>query len=323
MFTRKNAPVSLFREACRAELRTGKHAARRVLLRKPSRTTVIAGVAAAGIIGATMGGTASSWASADGPAATGTHAVAFQGGAGAANLKVDLAARAAGSSPAAHAVKPAGSPAPHAAHAVKPAGSPAPHAAPAKAAKHAVVVKPAVQSKPAAKPKAPAKPKHAAKPKPKKPSGPTKPYQIYDSVTPTAIPGGKSVATYANGPYQASWADVSGRGDVLWIDVQGNNIGANALDVEPGDATPATAAAWVKAKLEKYPDSKPIVYTMRSWWPAVTASMNTLPGWMHSHVRYWIADPTGYEHILPGADATQWYWGKSVDITTAKPGFWK
>jgi outer membrane biosynthesis protein TonB len=310
LFTRKNTSVSLFREACRAELRSGKHAARRALLRKPSRTTVIAGVVAAGIIGATVGGTASSWASAVGPAATGTHAAAVPGGA-AANSKVNLAADA-----------------------VRPTSSAVPHAVPAKvahAAKHAVAVKPAAHSKPAAKPKAaatakpkvPAKPKPAAKPKPKKPSGPTKPYQIYDSVTPAAIPGGRSVATYANGPYQASWADVSGRGDVLWIDVQGNNLGANALDVEPGDATPAGAAAWVKAKLEKYPDSKPIVYTMRSWWPAVTASMNTLPGWMHSHVKYWIADPTGYEHILPGADATQWYWGKSVDITTAKPGFWK
>jgi outer membrane biosynthesis protein TonB len=309
LFTRKNTPVSLFREACRAELHAGKHAARRALLRKPSRTAIITGVAAAGIIGAIMGGTASSWASADGPGAAGTRAAAFTGGARAANLKVDLAARAAEPSPAAHAVKPA--------------SSPAPHAAPANVARHAVAVKPATHSKPAAKPKAPAKPKPAAKPKPRKPSGPTKAYQIYDSVNPTAIPGGKNVATYANGPYQASWADVSGRGDVLWIDVQGNNIGANALDVEPGDATPAAAAAWVKAKLEKYPNSKPIVYTMRSWWPAVAASMNTLPGWMHPHIKYWIADPTGYEHILPGADATQWYWGKSVDITTAKPGFWK
>jgi hypothetical protein len=305
LFNRENTPTSLLREACRAELRVGKHTARRALSRKPSRTTVIAGVAAAGIIGATVGGTAA-WASAGAPAATGTHAAAFKGGTGAANLKVELAARAVGSSPPAHAVKLASSPAPH-----------------ANAARHAVAVKPATRSQPAAKPKAPAKHKPKHRPKHKKPCGPTKPYQIYDSVTPTVIPGGKNVATYADGPYQASWADVSGRGDVLWIDVQGNNIGANALDVEPGDATPATAAAWAKAKLERYPNSRPIVYTMRSWWPAVTASMNTLPGWMHPHIKYWIADPTGYEHILPGADATQWYWGKSVDITTANPGFWK
>lgn len=296
MFTRKNTPASLLREACRAEFRVGKHAARRAVLRKPSRMTVtVAGVAAAGVIAATVGGTASSWASTSGPT-SGSHAAAFAGGSWSGRAEADLASRAVGASPAAHAVK--------AAH------SPARHAAPAKvtaATKHA----------------APASPKHAAKPKPRKPAGPTKPYQIYDSVTPSAIPQGQHVATYADGPYQASWADVSGRGDVLWIDVYGNNTGANALDVEPGDATPAIAAAWVKAKLEKDPSSKPIVYTMRSWWPAVTTSMNGLPGWMHSHIKYWIADPTGYDHVLPGADATQWYWGNSVDITTANPGFWK
>jgi hypothetical protein len=42
---------------------------------------------------------------------------------------------------------------------------------------------------------------------------------------------------------------------------------------------------------------------------------------MQSHVKYWIADPTGTKHILPGAAATQWYWGPSYDITAAQPGF--
>jgi hypothetical protein len=299
LFTRKNTAVSMLRQAYRAELRVGKHTTRRALL-KPSRMTVtVAGVAAVGIIAGTVGGTAPSRASASGPAAAPNHATAFTGHPASAwasaHARVDLASRATDSRPAplAHAVKPANNP-----------------AAPAKATD-------------TAKHDAPAKPQAAAKPKPRTPQGPTTPYQIYDSVTPTAIPNGRYVATYANGPYQASWADVSGRGDVLWIDVYGNNTGANALDVEPGDATPAVAAAWVKAKLEKDPTSKPIVYTMRSWWSAVSASINALPGWMQSRVKYWIADPTGYDHILPGADATQWYWGKSVDITSATPGFWK
>jgi outer membrane biosynthesis protein TonB len=319
LFTRKNPSVSLLRDAFRAQFRAGKHAARRVAQRKPRLTIAVASLAAAGVIAAVGGATV---ASAAGNTAAGSHATAFAGGSTAAHTKVDVAAEAAAGK------HPESSP-----HAVKATTSPGRHAAPAKVTgttKHAAVAKPAVKSKPAvhSKPKPAAKPKAAAKPKPKpkpkpKHAGPTKPYQIYDSVTPTAIPQGQHVATYANGPFQASWADVSGRGDVLWIDVYGNNTGANALDVEPGDATPAVAAAWVKAKLEKDPKSKPIVYTMRSWWPAVTDSMNGLPGWMHSHVRYWIADPTGYDHILPGADATQWYWGKSVDITTAKPGFWK
>jgi hypothetical protein len=40
---------------------------------------------------------------------------------------------------------------------------------------------------------------------------------------------------------------------------------------------------------------------------------------MQHKVRYWIADPTGNPHVVPGSNATKWYWGSSVDITTAHP----
>jgi hypothetical protein len=152
---------------------------------------------------------------------------------------------------------------------------------------------------------------------------PAKPYLIYDSVTPTAIPAERNVAAYSDGPYAAYPSEIAGRGHVLWIDVYGSNPSADALDVEPGDATPAGAAAWVTVKLTQDRNSDAIVYTMQSWWPAVIASIDRLPPWMHGHVRYWIADPTGYAHILPGADATQWYWGPKYDISTANPGFWR
>jgi hypothetical protein len=46
-----------------------------------------------------------------------------------------------------------------------------------------------------------------------------------------------------------------------------------------------------------------------------------LPSWMQPHVKYWIADPTGVPHVVPGSSATQWYWGKSYDISTANPNF--
>ena len=42
---------------------------------------------------------------------------------------------------------------------------------------------------------------------------------------------------------------------------------------------------------------------------------------MQAHVKYWIADPTGTPHIVPGASATQWFWGSSYDISQAQPGF--
>jgi len=177
-----------------------------------------------------------------------------------------------------------------------------------------------VKAKAAATPEA----KAAATPAVKaKPAAPATPETFYDSVAPTAIPAGQHVATYANGPYQASGAAVAGRGTVLWIDTNGTNTQANALDVEPGDATPTEAASWVSAKLAANPRSEPIVYTFEAEWGSVQSNIKALPSWMQSHVKYWIADPTGTPHIVPGASATQWYWGSSYDISMAQPGFFK
>ncbi len=147
------------------------------------------------------------------------------------------------------------------------------------------------------------------------------PYQIYDSTTPSSIPAGQQAAVYADGAYAASPAQVAGHPGTLWIDTNGSDPSANALDVEPGDATPAQAGQWVAQKLTDTPNQVAIVYTMRSDWSAVQAAVGQLPQWMQSHVRWWIADPTGVPHMVPGASATQWYWGPNYDISTANPGF--
>ncbi len=60
---------------------------------------------------------------------------------------------------------------------------------------------------------------------------------------------------------------------------------------------------------------------MRSEWPAARAAVAALPRHLQHRVRWWIADPTGIPHNLPGAQATQWYWGPHYDITTATPAF--
>lgn len=156
---------------------------------------------------------------------------------------------------------------------------------------------------------------------PRAAAAPAKPYRIYDSVLPGSIPAGKVAAAYADGMYKASRAQLAGHRSVLWIDINGSDPAANVLDVEPGDATPAAAARWVQKRLSSQPNSVAIVYTMKAEWQQVKADMAALPGWMRSKVRYWIADPTGVPHVVPGASATQWYWGSSYDITTAAPGF--
>ncbi len=142
-------------------------------------------------------------------------------------------------------------------------------------------------------------------------------YPLYDAVTPGFLPHGKIVAVYANGAYTASGSQVAGHKSVLWIDTNGSNPGATVLDVEPGDATPAAAAAWVQQRLIRHPSSVAIVYTMKSSWQEVKNHVAHLPQSMQHKVRYWIADPTGVAHMVPGADATQWYWGTNLDISIA------
>jgi hypothetical protein len=153
-------------------------------------------------------------------------------------------------------------------------------------------------------------------------TAPARPYQMYDSVTPSAIPGGKAAATYADGPYAATPSQLTGHGPVTWIDTNGTDPkGATALDVEPGDATPQMAATWTAQHLDAHPHGTAVIYTMRSDWAATQTAIAGLPRWQQHDVRYWIADPTGTPHLVPGSSATQWYWGSNYDISTVTPGF--
>lgn len=108
---------------------------------------------------------------------------------------------------------------------------------------------------------------------------------------------------------------------VLWIDINGSDPAAQVIDVEPGCASPSVAGSWVYRRLSAQPTGLAIVYTTISEWGQVQAAVAALPSWMQLRVRWWIADPTGYPHIVPGSQATQWYWGSVYDISTAEPGF--
>ena len=129
------------------------------------------------------------------------------------------------------------------------------------------------------------------------------------------------VATYGDGPHPTPSSLVSGRKTVMWITVTGHDYAAAVVDVEPGCATPAEAASWARHKLKSSPDAVARIYTFIREWPAVRAAVASFPAEMRARIHWWIADPNGQPHILPGADATQWYWGSSYDITTANPGF--
>ena len=148
-----------------------------------------------------------------------------------------------------------------------------------------------------------------------------KPFLIYDSVNPQAIPGDPVVATYADGPHPDSPSEVAQFSHVMWVDIDASDPHADALDIEPGCASPSEAAGWVSARLNADPHGVAILYTMISQWATVKADVSSLPAWMQSRIRWWIADPTGSPHVVPGSQATQWYWGQNYDISTALPGF--
>jgi hypothetical protein len=278
------------------------------ITRHHSRFSILAASAATvGVLGAAGFAVGSApWSAAAGDAVkTGSapgHSAAFDVATG-AKAQLDSAHNAGGSTVDATA---AGVSSHYTRHAAKPAVDKAAKSAPAKAApaKHAEKAAPAKHEAKRAAKKAPAKRKHYQ-------------YPIYDSVTPGNLPHGKVAAVYTNGAYAASAAQVAGHKSVLWIDTNGSNPGATVLDVEPGDATPHGAAVWVQQRLAKHPHSVAIVYTMRSAWQDVKDNVAHLPKWQQDKVRYWIADPTGVQHMVPGADATQWYWGANIDVSVA------
>jgi len=290
---------------------TARHAARKVA-RKPARVTAAVAVAAVGavvavsVVSSASGHTAAQSA-ADARAELTSRSMLEPPAPGFAANHAAAPATAKGNDSRAHTSAATDGSGKHAVAAAKPApAKPAP-AKPAPAKPHAAAA---------------AKPAHA-KAAPAKPAPPwTGPTTFYDSVLPGAIPAGQWAAVYSDGRYQASLASLAGRKTLLWIDAHGTDPNANALDIEPGDATPAGAAAWVQAKLTLHPNSTAILYTFKGDWGEVQADVNALPTWMHSHVRYWIADPTGYPHMVPGSDATQWYWGPNYDISQADANFY-
>jgi hypothetical protein len=137
---------------------------------------------------------------------------------------------------------------------------------------------------------------------------------MFDSVNIDLLPAGYSYAGYVNGIY-ANYTAIKGRflqSDVLSITV---NSAANAdcLDIETGDASPESAAAWV-ARQAPLGVTRPCLYADASTMIQVIDAMKAA-GVARSTLRLWSAHYTGEAHIcgpsscgaLPeDADGTQW-----------------
>jgi hypothetical protein len=126
---------------------------------------------------------------------------------------------------------------------------------------------------------------------------------MYDSVTAARLPAdAKLVGAYVDGMY-ANEAAVRARcpqARVVTITVRGE-AGADVIDCETGDATPAEAAAWAAA--ERAAGRLPTIYCNLSTWPAVKAAVAA----QHvTSVSYWIAHYDGQAVMVDGAVAKQY-----------------
>lgn len=108
--------------------------------------------------------------------------------------------------------------------------------------------------------------------------------------------------------------------------------GAEVLDIETGDATPAQAPAWVRA-MQGHGVKRPGLYFAVSQAPAVLAAL-AAAGIHRNEVRLWTAHWTFEPHLcgphtcgaLSGttADVTQWTdtaLGRSLDVSRVGKGF--
>jgi hypothetical protein len=147
------------------------------------------------------------------------------------------------------------------------------------------------------------------------------PRTMYDSVTPAAIPAGADlVAGYGNGAYKwspADWARFPHAAHVR-IDVLGSDPeGCGVLDVEPGDATPQTAPAWVRKRQAH--GFRAVIYTALANVAAVQAACHGI-----SHIGYWVADWTGSPHHvdIPGLIAVQYRNTPGYDVSAVYDATW-
>lgn len=137
---------------------------------------------------------------------------------------------------------------------------------------------------------------------------------MYDSITAAAIPADAAiVAGYVDGRYRwspADWARFPTARKVR-IAVFASTLDGDVLDVERGDAAPADAPGWVRARRGQGAD--PSVYTSVTEWPTVRGEF-ARQGVAEPH--WWIAAYPGCGPALyPGSVAHQYHDAGPYDLS--------
>jgi hypothetical protein len=157
---------------------------------------------------------------------------------------------------------------------------------------------------------------------------------MYDSVDLNTVPANApAVAGYVGGRWP-TYKDVPARfphAKHLSIAIAAV-VDAECLDVEPGDATPAQAAGWVKRQHARG-IRRPVVYTSVSGAQSLVNELGAA-GLPRTSYRLWTAHYTHVPHICDArcgfglrsaADATQFTdnaLGRNLDESRVSPGFW-
>lgn len=142
---------------------------------------------------------------------------------------------------------------------------------------------------------------------------------LYDSIEADNIPAD---ALFCAGYTSGEWPDYEKmrnerpNATVLRIAIDVSHDG-DVLDVERGDATPEDAPVWV-ARQRSLGRARPIVYCNESTWPDVKVRF---PGEGEPEPDYWIADPTGAEHLVEGSVMTQWGQEGGCDLSAIADGY--
>lgn len=150
---------------------------------------------------------------------------------------------------------------------------------------------------------------------------------MWDSTDPGQIPVGVPiVAGYIDGLYKwpvMQWFRLSSS-ERVQVTVFGAAY-VQVCDCESGDLSPVEAASWAVGEL--WYSRRPTIYCNLSTWPYVIQALK-LHGVNQSMIDWWIADPTGVPHLVPGSVATQDRWHSlgqtgplNVDLSTTN-GIW-
>lgn len=133
-----------------------------------------------------------------------------------------------------------------------------------------------------------------------------------DSTSAGDIPldGTQLVAGYGNGSFAwdaAAWARFPHIPRAS-IDVNGSQWYRDVLDVEAGDATVATAVAWVKEKWQHTIIYPPVIYCSRDTLTPLFNAMNAAGFQVVHHFRLWVATLDGTKDLpdMTGVTAVQY-----------------